>query len=64
MVDILYLGGLVAVALGFVLNRMQQRNERLPSNLVHRPHFDAAGNLTCFAFGKRSPAPPMCTDRP
>jgi|CXWL01.1.fsa_nt_gi hypothetical protein len=58
------LGGLVALVLGFLLYRLRQRSQRPPSNLVHRPHIDAEGNLMCFALGRRPPAPPIHTDKP
>ena len=63
MVDILYLGGLVVLVLGFLLYRLRQRRKWPQANLIFRSHIDASGNFMCFALSKRLPATPPRTDR-
>jgi len=54
MVEGLYLGGLVVLALGFVvyLSRLRQRRKRLRAKASFHPHVNASGDFMCFTLGK------------
>lgn len=62
-VDPFYLGGLVALALGFTLHRLRQRRKRHHSNTSFRPSIDADGNFIELSLSKRLPATQIRTDR-
>ena len=50
MVDIFYLGGLAAVALGFILYCLWQVHKRDHSNTSFRPHMNVAGDFMCVSL--------------
>lgn len=65
MVEILYLSGLVALALGFALylSRLRQRRKWATSTTRFAPQVNASGDFMCFSLGKPSPATPVHTDK-
>lgn len=66
MVDILYLGGLVALVVGVAVyrSRLRQPRKRLHAKASFHPHLNASGDLMCFSLGKALPAPPINTNKP
>lgn len=66
MVDILSLGGLVILAVGFAVyrSRLRQPRKRLQAKTSFHPHLNASGDLMCFSLGKTLPAPPINTNKP
>lgn len=65
MVEVLYLGGLAALVLGFVLylSRLRQRRKWATSTTRFAPQVNASGDFMCFSLGKPSPAPPIHADK-